>query len=160
MAYRLPWSRLPSMSARSGRQPVQRLLHGQHPGVENVHLVDLRRLHPGHAVGDSLGGDDLIKGLPLLFRQLFGVVQAGDVQFPWQDDGSGVHRPHQGARPGLVHAADGLRAIVPLFPLVCPKVHLSYLKFRSQSRRRMLYMLTARYDDPIPSRLQRRGIIL
>ena len=110
---------------RSDGQALNGPLHGQHPGVENVHLVDLPRLHTGHAPGNRLSGDDFVQGFPLFLRQLFGVIQAGDVQFSRQDHRRRVHRPHQGAGPGLVHAADGLRTAVPRLTLIVPKFHIN-----------------------------------
>jgi hypothetical protein len=108
---------------RFQREPVDGPNHSKHPGVEDVHLVDLLRRGKGDAPRFRLSGNETIEGLPFFLCQLLGIVEAGDLEFPWQYDGGGVNRPRQGARSRLVHAAQDGKPAIPLFPLRGPQVH-------------------------------------
>ena len=67
-------------------KPIDGPLHRQHPGIEDVQLVDLLRRDSGHAAGDGGLGDGAEQGIPPLRRQLLGVVEAGEVDLPGQYD--------------------------------------------------------------------------
>ena len=112
---------------RPGGQAADGPLHGQHPGVEDVQLVNLLRRGKGHGPRLRLSGNLVKENFPFFLGQFLGVVQAGNFHLPGQDDGGGVHRTRQRARPRLIHAAEDGKALIPLFPLRGPQVHSSSL---------------------------------
>ena len=104
-------------------QSIDSQLHGLHPGGENVGGVDLRGADTGHRPCKCRGGNHVVQRFPLLFRQLFGIVQTLDQALTGQDHRRRVYRAHQRPRSGLVHAADRLAALRPRFLFICPKLH-------------------------------------
>ena len=79
-----------------------RPLHSRDGGPEDVEPVDFFRLDGLHRPGDRFGLDDGPQLLPRLLGHLLGVVQERVVEVRRQDHGGGVHRPGEGAAPGLV----------------------------------------------------------
>lgn len=95
--------------------------HREERRLQDVDLVDLLLGGKRDAVGERLLRDNVIQRLAALGRQLFRVVQAGNVQPARQDDRRSAHRSGQRAAPGLVYAADRLIARLPAAVFVIPK---------------------------------------
>ncbi len=137
MATRLPWSRLPSMRAKSAA--------GDSPSMARC-MASIRALRISISsissavakatdAAQRLPADQGEESFPLFFRQLLGVVEPRQVPLLRQDHGSGIHRSRQGAGPRLVHAADGRIPCVLLSAFILPKVHChSSSKFHPLAR--------------------------
>ena len=89
-------------------QAVNGPLHGQHPAVENVQLVDLLCLCPSHAVAHRLLSNEVKEQVPPPGRHLLGVVEIGQFRPLGENHRCGIHPP--GQRPGsrLVHPSQVL----------------------------------------------------
>ena len=96
-------------------QTIDGQLHGLHAGGEDIRLVDLPSGDGGHGPGQGLLLYPQEKGLPLLFRQLFGVIQAGKLELLRENNGGGVNRSHQRTGTGLIHPTDkGIASVMGL----------------------------------------------
>ncbi len=87
-------------------KPFNRPAHRQECGLQNIDLIDFPRGGKPHRPADGLSCDDLIERLPLLFRELFGIIQPFDDQALRQNYRSRSHRSHQRTPARLVHPAD------------------------------------------------------
>ena len=67
---------------------------------------------------------------PLLIRELFGVIEAGQgrlqIQVPGQNHRSSAHGTGQGAPSRLIHAAHQRRPFFPAGPFIGPQIHLTH----------------------------------
>ena len=98
-----------AVDERVVRRDLQRVngeLHRLHACAQNVRRIDLACVDGRDGAGDSLLKNNGKKRFALFLRQLFRVVQPLDLTVFRQDNGGGVHRPHQRPRACLVHAAD------------------------------------------------------
>ena len=77
--------------------------------------------------------DHIIEGFPLLFRELLGVVEPGDLLVRRQDHCRREYRTSQRAASGFIHAAEQLDAFGMIFPVQCQFCHL-LSPYRRRSR--------------------------
>ena len=104
-------------------KPVDGPLHGQYPGAEDIGLVDLPFIRPGHRPGRRLFPDAVKEAFPALWAYLLGVVESLQLPFRRQDHRRGIDRAGQRAGPGLIHTADQRCAFRPAGPFRFPQIH-------------------------------------
>ena len=89
-----------------------RAVHGEEGRVEDVPLLDLFHRGEGDPEAEGLRRDDVEQLLPLFLRELFGVVEPGDLQTHGQDHRRRADRSGKRPSPGLVHTAEQTKALV------------------------------------------------
>lgn len=79
-------------------------VHGQEASLEDVDRINLLDGGGGDREGQGFFFDEGTKDLPVLFADLFGIVQQGVVEVGWKDHGRGENRSGIAASAGLVAA--------------------------------------------------------
>ncbi len=106
---------------RAGKS-VDRGEHGEAGGLVDVDPVDGLGVDGGDRDGESAAFDAFVEPFPIFAGELFGVGEAGageGAAVAREDDGSGDDGAKECATADLVHAGDGLKAVVAKRLLGC-----------------------------------------
>lgn len=89
---------------RTHTQGIDRPMHGQDRGIEDIETVNLFRRNDTYGPRHSLPLDDRAQGTPLAVGQLLGIIQQLITEIRGQDDRSGIDRSCQTTTAGLITA--------------------------------------------------------
>ena len=89
---------------RTHTQGIDRPMHGQNRGIEDIETVNLFGRNDTYSPRHSLPFDDRAQGTPLAVGQLFGIIQLFIAEVRRQDDRSSIDRSCQTTTAGFITA--------------------------------------------------------